>query len=101
MIASAVSASRQFSVNRTPTAIDQPDDRDRRRHDRHLQQSRRRLDVAGEARQDAARLHVPQLRQRQVQQPLNSERRSDSITCMLRMPLAVVLEDAASGSRRR
>ena len=45
-------------------ADDEPDDGQRRRHDRHLQQAGGRLRVAGEARQDPTRLHVPQFRQR-------------------------------------
>ena len=49
---------------------DQADEREGGRHDRHLQQSGRRIHVTGEARQDAARLHVPQLWQWQMQEPL-------------------------------
>ena len=49
---------------------DQPDDRHCRRYNRHLKQARRRIDVAGEAGEDPARFHVPQLRQRQMQQPI-------------------------------
>ena len=70
MTASATSASCQFSTNSTVTAITRRITRDRRRDDRHLQQARRRVDVAREPRQDAARLHVPERRQRQAQQAL-------------------------------
>ena len=73
---------------------DQPDERDRRRDDRHLQQSGRRLDVAGEPRQDAARLHVPELRQRQVEQPVEERAPERQHDPDVQQALAVVLEDA-------
>ena len=69
MIASAVSASRQFSAISTPIAMISRMTEIGRRHNRHLQQPRGRVHVAGQARQDAAGLHVPQFGQRQVQQP--------------------------------
>ena len=93
-MASAVSASRQFSSISTVTRDDQPDERDRRRHDRHLQEPGRGLDVAGEARQDAAGLHVPQLRQRQVEQPVEERAPQRQHHLHVQQALAVVLEDA-------
>ena len=101
MIASAVSASRQFSDHQHRHGDDQPDDRDRRRDDRHLQQAGRRVDVAGETRQDAAGLHVPQLRQRQVQQPVEQRPPQRQHDPHVQQALAVVLEDADARSRGR
>ena len=94
MMARAVSASRQFSSMSTVTRDDQPDERDRRRHDRHLQQPGRRLDVAGEPRQDAAGLHVPQLRQRQVEQPVEERAPQRQHDLRVQQALAIVLEHA-------
>ena len=71
---------------------DQPDDRDRRRHDRHLQQSRRRIHVARDARQDAAGLHVPELRQRQMQQALEQRTPQRQHHARVQEPLPVVLQ---------
>ena len=89
---------------------DQPDQRDRRRDDRHLQQAGRRVDVAGEARQDAAGLHVPELRQRQVQQPIEQRPPQRQHHAHVEQLLAVVLaarrpgcddDDHAEEQRRR
>ncbi len=53
-----------------PHGDDQADDRDGGRHDGHLQQAGRGVHVPREAGQNAAGLHVPELGQRQMQQPL-------------------------------
>ena len=99
MMASAISASRQFSAQQDADGDDQPNDRERRRHDRHLQQPGRRVDVAGEARQDAAGLHVPQLRQRQVQQPVEQRPAERQHHPRVQQALAVVLEHVDQRSR--
>ena len=92
-MARAVSASRQFSSSRTVDRDDQPDERHRWRHDCHLQEAGRRLDVAGESRQDAARLHVPQLGQRQVEQPVEERPPERQHHPHVQQTLAVILED--------
>ena len=69
-MASAVNASRQLIVSSTTIANSSRMIDTRRRDDRHLHEARRRVDVAGQPRQDAAGLHVPELGQRQVQQPV-------------------------------
>ena len=70
---------------------DQPHERDRRRHHGHLQQPRRRVHVAGDARQDAAGLHVPQIGQRKVQQPLEQRAAQREHDARVQEPLPVVL----------
>ena len=73
---------------------EQPDERDGRRDDRHLQQAGRRVHVAGQARQDAAGLHVPQLRQRQVQQPVEERAPQRQHHLRVEQALPVVAHDA-------
>jgi hypothetical protein len=71
---------------------DQPDDRDRRRDDRHLHQPGSRVDIAGQPRQDPARLHVPQPRQRQVHQPFEYGAAQRQHHAHVQEPLPVVAE---------
>ena len=72
-----------------------------RRDHRHLQQAGRRFDVSGQPRQDAAGLHLPELRQRQVQQPIEQRPAQREHHAGVQQPLAVVLEDADAVRRRR
>ena len=94
MMARAVSASRQFSSSSTVTAMISRTSETDGEIDRHLQQPGRRLDVAGEPREDAAGLHVPQLRQRQVEQPVEERPPQRQHHPHVQQALAVVLEDA-------
>ena len=101
MMARAVSASRQFSVNSNAHGDEQADDRDGGRHDGHLQQPGRRVHVAGQAGQDAAGLHVPQLGQRQVQQPVEERPAERQHHPHVQQALAVVLETLDQAWRGR
>src|SRR3954471_2053333 len=74
---------------------DETDNRDGRRHDCHLQQSGGRFDVARETRQDAAGLHLPQARQRQVQQPLIQRTPQREHHPYVENALAIIFESAA------
>jgi hypothetical protein len=91
----AVSREREPPVDRQKDgdADDQPDDGERRRYDRHLQQARRGVHVAREARQDPAGLHVPQLRQRQMQQAIEQGAAQREHEPRVQEPLPVVLGD--------
>ena len=83
-------ASRQFSVSSTPTAMNSRMNEIGRRDDRALEQPGRRVDVAGEPREDAARLHVPQLRQRQMQQPVEERAPQRQHDLRVEQALAIV-----------
>ncbi len=69
MIAVAISARRQFSETRITSAIASRTTEIAGDTIAICMQSGRRVDVPGEPRQDAAGLHVPQARQRQMHQP--------------------------------
>jgi hypothetical protein len=66
--------------------------RDGRRDDSHLHEARRRIHVAGETRQDAAGLHVVELRQRQVEQTIEERLTQRQHEADVEDPLTVVLE---------
>ena len=73
---------------------EQAEDRNGGRHDRHLQEAGGGVYVAGQTGQDAARLHLPQRRQRQVQEPLEERAPQRQHDPRVQHPLAVVLQDA-------
>jgi hypothetical protein len=77
MITSAAKASRQLSVNNTTIA--------------NLQQPGGRIDVAGEPRQDAAGLHAPKFRERQVHEPVEERAAEREHHAHIEQALAVVL----------
>ena len=78
-----------------PDSDNEPNGGDGGRDDGHLEQAGRGLDVAGQAGQDAACLHVPESRQRQVQQPLVERAPQRENHPHVQDPLAIVLEPAA------
>ena len=88
---------RQRHQRQAPVERREDDDRNEqadrgngRRHDRELQQPGRRLHVTCQPRQDAARLHVPQCRQRQVKEAVVERAAQRQHHARVEQPLPVI-----------